>query len=199
MLMRDEQLARLDTHFDPQTGMLKISDQGLPVLKADMSDPKGRQGAEEFFRLMLDLPPEQTPNFVTAAPHRFTDVSVVSAELMNAVSLINLASVSAFGNEVGAQIDPARFRGNICFDGWPAFSELGLVGREIRIGQARARVILRTQRCAATEVNPMTAQRDVPVPRHLMQTYGHRDMGVYAEILEGGDLQTGDKITLIDP
>ena len=198
MLMRDEQLARLDTHFDPDTRQLEISDQGSTVLRADMSDENGQRGAEEFFRLMFDLPPEQAPKFVTADPHRFTDVSVVSAELMNAVSLMNLASVKAFGDQIEAEVDPARFRANIHFDGWPPFAELDLVGREIMIGAARAKITLRTKRCPATEVNPSTARRDMPLPRHLMSHYGHRDMGVYAEILEGGVLRPGDKITVLD-
>lgn len=198
MLMRDEQLARLETHFDPETQQLEISDQGISVLKADMSDQKGQRGAEEFFRLMFDMPPAQSPKFVTADPHRFTDVSVVSEELMNAVSLINLASVAAFGAQVAADVDPARFRANIHFDGWPPFAELDLVGREIMIGAARAKVTRRTKRCPATEVNPATARRDMPLPRHLMEHYGHRDMGVYAEIIEGGTIQPGDTISVLE-
>ena len=41
-------------------------------------------------------------------------------------------------------------------------------------------------RCAATEVDPDTGIRDLPIPRTLMQTYGHADCGVYAEVIEGG-------------
>lgn len=198
MLMRDEQLARLETEFDPETQALEISDQGITVLHADMSDEKGRRGAEEFFRLMFDLAPEEAPKFVTAHPHRFTDVSVASAELMNAVSLMNLASVKAFGEQINAQVDPARFRANIHFDGWPPFAELDLMGREIMIGGARAKITRRTKRCPATEVNPSTARRDMALPEHLMTHYGHRDMGVYAEIVEGGTLRPGDKISILD-
>ena len=198
MLMRDAQLARLETHFDPETQLLEISDQSIPVLRADMRDEKGQRGAEEFFRLMFDLPPEHAPKFVTADPHRFTDVSVVSPELMNAVSLINLASVSTFGAQIGAEVDPARFRANIHFDGWPPFAELDLVGREIMIGAARAKVTRRTKRCPATEVNPVTAQRDLPVPDQLQTHYGHRDMGVYAEIMEGGTVLPGDTIRVLE-
>jgi uncharacterized protein YcbX len=144
---------------------------------------------------MFDLPAEKMPRFVHAAPHRFTDVSVVSTDLMNAVSLINLDSIAALEAKTGASIAPERFRGNIMFRGWPAFSELALEGHEITIGTARARVTLRTRRCAATEVNPATAKRDLPIPRLLHQHYGHSDMGVYAELITGGVIRPGDRMS----
>jgi uncharacterized protein YcbX len=53
---------------------------------------------------------------------------------------------------------------------------------------------MRTRRCAATEVNPQTARRDVNVPRLLMSTYDHPDMGVYAEVLDAGPISSGDPI-----
>ncbi|MEX0281712.1 MAG: MOSC domain-containing protein, partial [Arenibacterium sp.] len=126
------------------------------------------------------------------APLRFTDVAVVSQTHMNAVSLINLASVRAFGDAIGKDIDPARFRGNILIDGWPPMAELGLVGKEVTIGNVRCRGLLRTQRCAATEVNPSTADRDIRLPYLLMKSHGLRDMWLYLEVIEGGGITTGD-------
>ncbi len=196
MLMRDERLAGLASHFDPETWVLTLKVQGHPVLGADLSTPEGLAATEAFFARMFDLPPDQAPRFVHAAPHRFTDVSVVSAGLMNAVSLINLDSVAELQARIGAEIDPRRFRANICFSGWPAFSELAQEGREIAIGAARARVTLRTRRCAATEVNPLTAKRDLPIPRLIHQHYGHADMGIYAELLTGAVIRPGDEVSL---
>ena len=57
---------------------------------------------------------------------------------------------------------------------------------EIAIGpRARLKIVKRIVRCAATEVDPDTGIRDLDVPRILMQTYGHVDCGVYAEVIEG--------------
>ena len=53
------------------------------------------------------------------------------------VSIINLASVAAVENAVGAPVDPLRFRGNIYVTGWPAWHEFDLLGQEIAIGDAR--------------------------------------------------------------
>jgi uncharacterized protein len=195
MLMRDERLAGLVSHFDPVTRLLELEVQGRAVHRADLSTPEGCAATEALFARMFDLPAEKAPRFVHAAPHRFTDVSVVSIELMNAVSLINLDSIAELEAKTGVHIAPERYRANITFRGWPAFSELALEGREIRIGAARARVTLRTRRCAATEVNPKTARRDLPIPRLLHRHYGHSDMGVYAELITGAVIHPGDSVS----
>lgn len=195
MLMKDERLAGLKSHFDVESWRLTLTVQNRLVHDADVSQPDGRERTEAFFARMFDFAEGQAPRFVCADPHRFTDVSVVSDDLMNAVSLINLGSVRDFGGRIETEIDPARFRANIYFDGWPPFSEFEMLGKEIRIGTARAIVSLKTRRCAATEVNPRTVQRDLPVPRLLQQHYGHTDLGVYAEIIEGGTITCGDVIS----
>lgn len=197
MLMRDERLAGLTSRFDPVTRNLELSVQGRAVHRADLSTADGCAATEAFFARMFDIPADKMPRFVHAAPHRFTDVSVVSTDLMNAVSLINLDSIAQLERKIGAQIAPERFRGNIMLRGWPAFAELELQGREIMIGSARARVTLRTRRCAATEVNPVTAKRDLPIPRLLHQHYGHADMGVYAELITGGTIRAGDTVSML--
>jgi len=47
----------------------------------------------------------------------------------------------------------------------------------------------------ATHVNPETAARDMNVVKALQRGYGHIDMGVYAEVIGGGEIATGDGIT----
>jgi uncharacterized protein YcbX len=191
MLARDARLAALRTRLDPQTRRFTIHAEGKQVLDCDLASPEGKEAAVEFFVQLFGLPAASRPMLAYAAPHRFTDVSVTSEQMMNAISFINVASVRALGERVGAEMDPLRFRANVYFDGWPAFSELERVGQEFSIGAARLRILKRTQRCAATEVNPATAQRDLRVPQLLMEHYGHADMGVYAEVLTGGPIAPG--------
>ena len=196
VLLRDEKLARLNTAFDPETRQLTVRVAGETVLDEDLSTPAGIAAMESLLSGMFDLPPEQRPVFAHAAPHRFTDVSVTSAQMMNAISLINLASVAELGAKSGQTVDPMRFRANVYFDGWAPFAELDLVGREVSIGAARLRIVKRTRRCAATEVDPVTAARDIRVPHLLKQHFGHVDMGVYAEVLAPGRIAPGDAISL---
>ena len=52
------------------------------------------------------------------------------------------------------------------------------------------------QTCALpiSEVDPDTAIRDLPIPRALMDTYGHADCGIYGEVVAGGEIAIGDAI-----
>lgn len=194
MLARDARLALLQTRLDLDTRRLTIDADGKRVLDCNLSSPEGQAAVVDYFVALFGLPQASRPLLAYAAPHRFTDVSVTSEQYMNAISFINLASVRELGERIGAEVDPMRFRANVYFEGWPAFSELERVGEEIRVGDARLRILKRTQRCAATEVNPTTAQRDLKIPQLLQQHYGHADMGVYAEVLDGATIEPGSPI-----
>ena len=58
------------------------------------------------------------------------------------------------------------------------------------------RVTARIDRCAATNVNPNTAIRDMNVIKALQRGFGHIDMGIYADVVTGGDIVSGDRITV---
>lgn len=195
VLAQVEKLARLKSHFDPETATLGIDGPGIENEHFDLGTPAGRERLAKCISDFLDLPENEEPIVAEAHPHRFTDVSVVSAEMMNAISLINLDSVEQLSKEIGTYVDPQRFRGNILISGQPAFSELDLVGQEIRIGEVRFEVMKRTKRCPATEVDPATSQRDIKVPHLLRKHFGHFDMGVYIKALENGVISAGAEVT----
>jgi uncharacterized protein YcbX len=112
---------------------------------------------------------------------------------------------------VTAPVDPLRFRANLYVEGWPAWSELDLLGRELVIssqaisaragaredGAVRLKVTKRITRCAATNVDPSTGHRDLHVPEALMHHLGHADCGIYAEVLNSGDIAAGDAIDVL--
>ena len=142
VVMTTAALAGLRSHYDPATGQLTLHHNGTSLLSADLGTDDGAEAAVEALMAFLDLPAEERPILARGGDNRFTDISVVSPEMMNAVSLINLASVRDLETRAGAPVDPMRFRGNIYFDGWPAFSELDLVDREITLGDVRLRLCL---------------------------------------------------------
>ncbi len=197
VLLQHARLAGLETGFDPESRVLTIRTKDAADMRFDMNTQEGADGASEFLTRLLGLKEQEVPFFASAFPHRFTDASVASTTLMNAISFINLDSVRAFEKEIGREVDARRFRGNIVFDGWPAFSELDLVGRHFRVGVS-FNILHRTQRCLATEVNPDTAERDMKLPNLLKKAYGHFDMGIYAEVLNDGVISVGDEVVLID-
>jgi uncharacterized protein len=191
MLMRNERLAALSTRYDDATSTLTIEEDGRVRVKADLSTRDGRLAVEAFFRRFM--PKElRGPPKVLAAPDgfRFTD------SRSGFVSIINLASVAALEDAVGAPVNPLRFRGNIYVAGWPAWHEFDLVGRELALGPAvRLQVTKRIERCAATNVDPDTAMRDLSIPDTLLRRFGHSDCGVYGEVIAGGVVAAGDAIT----
>ncbi|ASR35977.1 hypothetical protein BAY61_14300 [Prauserella marina] len=195
MLARDARLADLGTHFDARSNRLTVAVRGHEVLSADVSTEDGERAVTAFFGRVLDCDPALPPVLARERDRRFTDVSVVSDSMMNAVSIINLASVRDLERRVGAPVDPLRFRANIYVEGLPAWCERELTGEDLGIGTLRLRGVLATKRCAATEVNPETAERDLAVPRLLHGEYGHVEMGWYAEVTGGnGPVSLGDRV-----
>jgi uncharacterized protein len=194
MLARDARLAELHTHLDPQTLRFTIHVHGKMAHESDLSSEAGAAAAEDFFSRLFNLAETSRPVLARADPHRFTDVSVDSPQMMQAISMINLASVEDFASRIGQPVDPLRFRANLYFDGFPPWSELEMVGQELRIGGVKVRILKRIERCAATEVNLQTAQRDIAVPRLIKQHYGHTDMGIYGEVLTSGTISVGDEV-----
>jgi uncharacterized protein YcbX len=190
MLMRNERLAALRTRYDQPTSTLTIEHEGREAVRADVSTKEGRLAAEAFFRKFM--PQElRGPPKVLEAPggFRFTDNS------RGFVSIINLASVAAIESLVGAPVDPLRFRANVYVTGMPAWAEFDFIDRELVLGGARVRVHKRIKRCAATNVDPDLAVRDMNIPDTLMRAYDHPDCGVYAEVLAGGTISIGDPLS----
>ena len=194
VLARDEALATLDTSFDAESSVLGITAADVSERFAINTDA-GREAAAKFVAAYLGLPEDQTPTLYSADPHKFTDVSVTSPEMMNAVSLINLDSVQDFAEQIGQPVDPARFRGNLYFSGLSAYSELDLIGETVTVGDVELKIVQRTKRCPATQVNPTTGVRDIDVPRLLRDNLGHPDMGVYGIVKRGGKIAVGDVLT----
>lgn len=189
MLMRNERLAALDTRFDAASDTLSIVENGEEAARGDLRTSVGRAAIEAFFARYCTQDLRGPPKILHADGHSFSDVA------KKVVSFINLASVAAIEDAVGAPVDPLRFRGNVCVSGWPAWREFDLVGEVITIGSARLRVVKRIERCAATNVEPFTGIRDMNIPRTLMQCFDHVDCGVYAEVIAAGDIAVGDPIT----
>jgi MOSC domain-containing protein len=190
MLMRDEKLAQLTVAFAPETGLLTIGRAGKTVIQGNATDPVGRALIGQFFAAFMGDAARGAPRLLEAAGHMFSDTRE------KYVSLINLASVRDLERVVRRPVHPLRFRGNLYLTDTPAWGEFSWVGCEIAIGEARLRVTKLIGRCGATNVDPESAARDMNIPRALQQGFGHVDMGIYAEVLHGGDIATGDTLVI---
>ena len=193
MLMRDEWLAGLRTHFDDGTNILSINHNGQVAARGDLGTPEGRQAIENFFATTFSGQIKGQPKVLESPGHSFSDVA------RKVVSITNLASVRAIENMVGAPVHPLRFRANLYVEGWPAWHEFDLLDRTLAIGDVRLTVVKRIVRCAAVNVDPDTAERDLTIPQALQRRLGHADCGIYAEVITGGTIGAGDTIAAEQP
>lgn len=191
MLMRDEKLASLRTRYDDATTVLSIADKGgRELTRGALATAEGAQAIEAFLTSLLGGALRGPPRVVSAPGHSFSDVKE------KCLHIINLASLRELERIAGRKIDPVRFRANVVVDGLPAWSELDLLGREVRTGDVTLKVYKRTQRCAATNVDPASGARDMAIPGTLEAALGHADFGVYATVVDGGTITTGAAIAL---
>ena len=182
--------ALLRSMFEPRSGLLAISAPDGAWVAANALTEAGREQIGRFLTTYLAKEVRGTPRFLHIPGHVFADNHTP------VISLINLASLKDLEARVGHR-HRRRFRANIWFTGAPAWAEFDWIDRELQIGGAVLRVVKRIPRCAATEVNPLTAERDARPVKELRAHFGHSDLGIYAEVIEGGRFAVGDGIELL--
>lgn len=184
-------LAGIAADFDSATGHLTLKRNGRQVARADITTPLGRTIIEDFLRAYLAGEVRGALRLIEAKEDAFTD------SRDGKLSLINLASIRDLERVTGHPVDPVRFRGNLYIEGLPAWAEFGWTqDTKIRLGGAILRLYKRIGRCAATNVNPATAERDANLPLALRRGFGHLDMGVYLQVTEPGTVRVGDGLTV---
>ena len=72
-----------------------------------------------------------------------------------------------FPEKIGKKIAASRFRANLLIDDIDPWKEFDWVGKKITIGTSVLEVFKKTQRCAATNVNPENAIRDINIPNKI--------------------------------
>jgi uncharacterized protein YcbX len=189
MLMRNERLATLRTDYDEASHTLVINSEGREAARGDLRTKEGRLAVEAFFRRFMPHELRGPPKVLHAEGHSFSDVA------KKVVSIINLTSVAVIENVAGAPVDPLRFRANLYVSGWPAWHEFDLMDQTLSISGATLKIVKRIVRCAATDVDPATGIRDLTIPKTLQQNFHHADCGIYAEVVTGGDIATGDTVS----
>jgi len=187
MLMLDEGLARVKTELDLDTLRLSVKQGNQQVAAASLADEADRTRIENYLWQLLPALPA-APMLVRSPGGHFMD------KPDNVISLINLATVRSLEEKWGVEIDPLRFRANLYIDGANPWEEFDWVGSDIRLGNAVFAVDRKNGRCGATNVNPATGRRDLDIPGSLRATFGHKNLGIYLLVREGGEVAVGDSV-----
>lgn len=181
-------LMAITATLDEATETLTLNHPDQPDLTVRPADEPDR--LLDWVRPLAD-PERAQPNKVFRLDHRaFTDTPFAS------VSLCNTASHAAVEGLAQLLLQQQRWRGNIWFEGATAWQEFGWLGRDLRLGTAVLRVEERITRCKATTANTDTGVRDVDTLKAL-NTLGHQDFGIYATVIQSGDVALGDQLELI--
>lgn len=178
--------AAVRVRLDDAAGRVTLEHPERPPLTFRPDDPAE---LSRFLAWIEPLRPARgpRPTALIRLPGRgFTDTEYPS------ITLHSMASLRALSERVGQRLDPRRFRANIWFDGLPPWAELEWIGREITVGRARLRVVEPVERCHVPKANPETGRPDIDVLAALEAHYGHKDFGVYCEVVEGGRVAEGD-------
>lgn len=100
-----------------------------------------------------------------------------------------------------SRFDTRRFRPNFVVETSPeagqGLLESGWGGRELRVGEARLRVVMPTVRCSMVTQPQGDLPKDPGVLRAVVRQ-ADQNMGSYATIVEPGRVRTGDEVVLLD-
>lgn len=180
-------VAGIRTRFASDDHSFHAETDGLPPFDGSLKDAGDRDRLAMWLTDALGDAFSGPLRVVHADGHRFMDHPTKGF-----VSLLNLASVRAISERLGRPVDPARFRANITVDFGAPFIENDWVGRRVSIGPAELEVLSITRRCAATHVNPETAQTDIDICQTLFDMTGAPDLGLYCAVTIGGRIVIGD-------
>ena len=118
-------------------------------------------------------------------------------DVAGTVHLVTVASLRALDAELGAQLDPLRFRANVIADlDAPPFAEEEWAGRTVRIGEAELVVESPCLRCAIPTFDPTTQDRSPRLLKHLVREHGGA-FGIYLRAARAATIRAGDGVEVV--
>lgn len=183
------ELMAITSVLDEATATVTLRHPGQGEITLRPDDPAD---LPRFLDWVRPLNPESRaqPARIVTAGRGMTDSDFPS------VAILSTASLADLSERMGQDLSPHRWRGNLWLEGADPWTEFGWIGREIRIGQALLRIEERITRCTATQVNPDSGKTDADTLSALEAAFGHQNFGVYATVIAGGMVATGDEWSL---
>ncbi|CAN5130225.1 hypothetical protein BH09ACT1_BH09ACT1_13980 [soil metagenome] len=117
-----------------------------------------------------------------------------------AITLITTGSLDLLAQKLGHPVDSRRFRANLVIETDDSHLEDTWQDRELRLGDARVRVMGAVDRCAVIDFD---ADSGASGSRLLKTLAGYRlrggdiDFGMYAEVIEPAVVHRGDRVAVL--
>lgn len=187
----EPRLMAIAATLDENSGSLRLTH---PDLEPVSVRPDTAEGAAALIAWVAQLWPAVRPEparVVTPTGRGMTDQQTPY------ISILNRASNADLSRRMGQDLSMHRWRGNVWLDGPEPWAERSWIGQEITLGKARLKVEAHISRCKATEANPMTGRADADTLGALDAAFGHQDFGVFARVVSGGRVATGDRAEII--
>jgi uncharacterized protein YcbX len=184
-------LMAIDAALDESTGTVTLTHPDRDPLTFRPDDPQDERRFLDWVRPLC--PPHRVqPAALYSVPGRgLTDTDYPS------VSILNLASNADLSAQMGVDLSPLRWRGNLWLDGAAPWAETEWPGKRLRLGTAEIEVVEPIARCAATSANPATGMIDADTLSGLRTGTGAQNFGVYARVLRGGTVRRGDAVEVL--
>jgi len=118
------------------------------------------------------------------------------------VSVINLATMSAIGRELGQDLDTRRFRANIVIASTATepFIEDGWIGGRLVFGSndvgPMVSLTMRDPRCVMINFDPDTAQQDPRIMKAAVRL-NDNNAGAYGTVARTGQISVGQPVSLL--
>ena len=137
---------------------------------------------------------------LTGVPMRLMRALGGPAQDSHAMSMLSLGSVEQLSAraQLHEPLDPRRFRNTLLIEGAEPHEEDSWLERDVRVGSAVLRIAARDQRCSLITKNPDSGERDLDTLR-VLASYRRQDdgevcFGVYADVVDPGDVAVGDPV-----
>lgn len=184
-------LMAINASLDAASAMVTLTHPDHSPITFCPNDPADHGRFLDWVRPLC--PPERAqPAGIYSVPDRgMTDTDYPS------ISILNLGSNSDLSTRMGIDLSPLRWRGNLWLEGGAPWVEAAWPGQRLRIGEVEVEVVEPIVRCTATTANPETGIIDADTLRALRDAVGAQTFGVYARVLQGGTIRSGDSAEVL--
>lgn len=202
-------LMRVHADYDPRAERLALRLPDGRVLEGDA------EGHGEAFRTVhnrreiagrvVDGPWDEALSALAGQRLRLVraEGSAAGSVYSEPLSIISTAAIEALGEAAGHLLDPRRFRMLIELGGCRPREEESWIGGRVRIGPVLVDVVGAIARCAITQLDPDSGEKDFPTLDALVRwrgvdAEGKVRLGVHGRVVEPGWIGLGDAVEPLD-